>query len=73
MRESPRPEDVGDERTPVATEDEMMPDDRGAADPRSEPGLTGSEARFPYWLIIGAVVIIALVAIYLAWQYLSPH
>lgn len=62
--ESPRPEELGDQRTPVAPE----PDDRpAAADPRSEPGVKGTAARFPYWLIVGAFVIFALVALYLAW------
>jgi hypothetical protein len=64
MHETPRPDELGDERTPVATEAEQRPT---AADPRSEPGITGTAARYPLWLIVGAVVIIGLIAVYLAW------
>ena len=64
MTESPRPSDVGDERTPVATEAEQS---STPPDPASESGATGAVARYPIWLIVGAVVIFALVALYLAW------
>jgi hypothetical protein len=65
MQESPRPEDLDDQRTPVAPE---PPDRPSAADPRSEPGLRGTVARLPYWFIVVAVIIFALIALYLVWQ-----
>lgn len=64
MNEAPRPSELGDERTPVATEAEQSPT---PADPASEPGPRGTIARYPMWLIIGAVIVFALAAIYLAW------
>jgi hypothetical protein len=64
MHESPRPEDLGEQRTPVAPE----PEDRPAAvDPRSETGPRGGLAKVPYWVIVGAVIVVAAVALYLAW------
>ncbi len=64
MYESPRPEDLGDQRTPVAPE----PDDGDATvDPRSEPGVGGTVARLPYWFIVGGVILFAAVILYLAW------
>lgn len=70
MQESPRPEDIGDQRTPVSPEEEE--DTPSAADPRSEPGAPGVAARMPLWLIVGGFVIFALVALYLAWLLMPP-
>ena len=69
MQESPRPEDIGDQRTPVATEE---PDRQSAVDPGSEPGPAAGASRLPLWLIVGAVVIFALLALYLAGTF-SPR
>ena len=66
MHESPRPEDLGDQRTPVAPE---PVDEPAAVDPRSEPGARGAAARVPYWLIVGAVILVAIVVLYLAWTF----
>lgn len=66
MNESPRPEDLGEQRTPVAPE---PADDSPAVDPRSEPGVRGAAARVPYWLIVGGFIVAALVILYLAWTY----
>jgi hypothetical protein len=63
MQESPRPDDLGEQRTPVGPE---PPDRTAAADPRSEPGWRGSVARMPYWFIVLAVIVIAVIALYLA-------
>jgi hypothetical protein len=64
MEESPRPDDLGDQRTPVGPEPE---DERAeAADPRSEPGLRGALARVPYWFVVAAVIVAALILLYLA-------
>ena len=68
MQGSPRPDDLGDERTPVATDAEQQ---RTAPDPRSEPGVRGAIARYPLWLIVGSVVVIGLILIYLAW-FIAP-
>lgn len=65
MYESPRPDDVGDERTPVATEPEQR---STPPDPRSDPGAPGVARRYPLWLIVGAFVIFALVLLYILWE-----
>jgi hypothetical protein len=70
MQESPRPDDLGDQRTPVGPE---PADEPSAADPRSEPGAAGAAARVPYWLVVIAVVVIALVALYLAGIVFPPE
>lgn len=62
MKESSRPEHLGDERTPVITDAEQ---ERTPADPDSNSGVSGIAARYPLWLIVGAVVLFALVALYL--------
>jgi hypothetical protein len=64
MNESPRPDQLDqEERTPVSTEAEQAPT---PADPASDPGVSGTASRYPLWLIVGAVVLFALVALYLA-------
>jgi len=70
MTESPRPEDLGEQRTAVAPE---PADDSPTADPRSEPGRRGGLARVPYWLIVGAVLIVAIVALYFAGVIFPPR
>ncbi len=70
MHESPRPEDVGEQRTPVAPE---PADEPAQADPRSEPGPVGTLARLPYWFIVGAVIIIALIALALSGVVFPPE
>ena len=72
MDESPRPQDLGEQRTPIGPE----PDDdegRSAVDPRSEPGVRGTVASLPYWVIVLAVILVALVALYLAWLAFPPR
>lgn len=64
MHEAPRPEDLGEQRTPIAPEPE---DEPSAVDPRSEPGARGALARLPYWFIVAAVIVLALLALYLVW------
>jgi hypothetical protein len=64
MHESPRPDDLGDQRTDI---DPEPSDQRDAADPRSEPGVAGAASRYPYWLIVGGFLVFALVALYIAW------
>ncbi|HUG47307.1 MAG TPA: hypothetical protein VMP67_02730 [Candidatus Limnocylindria bacterium] len=63
MNEAPRPQDLGEQRTPVGPEPE---DDTATADPRSEPGAKGAAARLPYWLVVGAVLLFAIIALYFA-------
>ena len=63
MDETPRPEDLGEQRTPVAPEPADRP---GAVDPRSEPGAKGAVAKMPYWVIVGAVILTAVVVLFLA-------
>ena len=63
MDETPRPEDLGEQRTPVAPEPVDRP---GAVDPRSEPGAKGAAAKVPYWIIVAAVIVVAAVVLYLA-------
>jgi hypothetical protein len=70
MRESPRPEDLGEQRTPVAPE---PADESSSADPRSEPGVTGAAARVPYWFIVIAVIVVALIALYFAGIIFPPE
>ena len=70
MYESPRPDDLGDQRT---RQDTQQDDADLEADPRSEPGLAGAVARFPLWLIVSGVLLLALIAIYFAWLVLSPY
>lgn len=65
MHEAPRPDELGEQRTPVAPEPEE--DAPSAADPRSDPGVRGTAARFPYWLIVATVIVGALILLYLAW------
>jgi hypothetical protein len=60
MSESPRPQDLGEQRTPVAPE---PADEPSAADPGSEPGPIGVTAGLPYWLIVGAVLVIAIIVL----------
>lgn len=71
MQESPRPDDLGEQRTAVGPE----PSDEhpSSADPRSEPGASGTVARVPYWFIVLAVVIVALIALYLAGFVFPPQ
>jgi type VI protein secretion system component VasF len=69
MYESPRPDQVGDERTPLATEPEQS---RSPADPRSESGAAGVAARYPLWLIVGGFIIFALVLLYIVWE-IAPN
>jgi hypothetical protein len=65
MSEAPRPEDLGEQRTPVAPE---PPEDRrSAVDPRSEPGPEGTVARYPYWLVVVVGVLAAVVVLTLVW------
>jgi hypothetical protein len=71
MYESPRPDELGEQRTPVAPEPEDR--DRSAADPRSEPGPRGTVARMPYWFIVLAVVAVGLVALFLAYLVFPPR
>ena len=71
MTESPRPEDLGDQRTPVAPE--PPEDDRSAADPRSEPGPRGTVAQFPYWFVVIGVVVAAVVVLALVWVVFPPR
>ena len=72
MDDSPRPQDVGDQRTPVGPEPEY--DEAGSAtDPRDQPGIRGTVANLPYWVIVLAVILVALVALYLAWLVLPPR
>jgi hypothetical protein len=66
MHEAPRPDELGEQRTPVAPEPK---DEPGATDPRSEPGARGAVAKVPYWFIVGAVIVVAVVALYLAWTF----
>lgn len=71
MTESPRPDQLGDQRTPIAPEpDEERP---AAADPRSDPGAGGAAARVPYWFVVIAVVVVALIALYLAGIVFPPQ
>lgn len=63
MYESPRPEDLGEQRTRVDAQAEVS---TSAPDPRSEPGPAGVAGRFPVWVIVGGVVVIVLIALYLA-------
>jgi hypothetical protein len=71
MTDSPRPDDLGEQRTPVAPE--PNDDDQSAADPRSEPGARGAVARVPYWLIVGAVLLVAVLALYFAGAIFPPQ
>jgi len=71
MSEAPRPEDLGEQRTPVAPE--PGEDQRSAADPRSDPGLGGAVARLPYWFIVIGFVFFALIALALAWAAFPPR
>jgi len=50
MVESPRPEDLGEQRTPVGPEPAETR--MSAADPTSEPGPRGVAARYPYAIIV---------------------
>jgi len=70
MRESPRPEDLGEQRTPIAPE--PAEGDRSAADPHSEPGPRGVLARYPYWIFVLVVVIVAVIALAFAWATAPP-
>ncbi|MDP8904335.1 MAG: hypothetical protein M3N29_03305 [Chloroflexota bacterium] len=70
MRESPRPDDIGEQRTPVAPEPPET--QRSAADPRSDPGPRGLLARYPYWFVVVAVIVFALILLYLAWTAAPP-
>lgn len=71
MTESPRPEDLGEQRTPVAPE--PVEDERSAADPRSESGPRGAVAKFPYWLVVFGVVLAAVVVLTLVWLVFPPR
>ena len=71
MVESPRPDDLGEQRTPL--DPEPPDDERSTADPRSEPGSAGAAARYPYAIIAIAFVLFALIALYLAWNVVPPR
>ena len=70
MRESPRPDDLGDQRTRL---DAPAEDSGSKADPGSEPGLAGAAAGYPLWVIFGGVLLLALIAIYLATLLTHPN
>lgn len=42
-------------------------------DPRSEPGAKGAVASVPYWIIVTAVILVAVVVLYLAWVSFPPR
>jgi hypothetical protein len=77
MSETPRPQELGEQRTPVAPE----PDDHGesAADPhsepgaRSEPGPAGVAKQFPYALVVIGVVFAAVLVLTLVWVVFPPR
>lgn len=70
MTESPRPEDLGEQRTPVSPEPaETEP---SAADPRSDPGARGLLARYPYWFVVIGVVVVAIIALLFAFNVAPP-
>ncbi|HWH36663.1 MAG TPA: hypothetical protein VNT28_02675 [Candidatus Limnocylindrales bacterium] len=71
MSEAPRPEDLGDQRTPVAPE--PPEDGRSIADPRSDEGVSGAAARFPYWFVVIGVVLVAAVVLAFVWLVLPPR
>jgi hypothetical protein len=71
MTEAPRPDDLGDQRTPVAPEPNE--DRRSAADPRSESGIQGAAANFPYWFVVIGVVFAAVIALTLVWVVFPPR
>ena len=68
--ESPRPDDLGEQRTPVGPEPRETR--LSAADPRSDPSARGLFARYPYAIIVIAFAIFALIALYLAWSAAPP-
>jgi hypothetical protein len=71
MSEAPRPEDLGEQRTPVAPEPR---EDRPAAvEPRSEPGLSGAAKQFPYALVVVGVVFAAVLVLTLVWLVFPPR
>jgi hypothetical protein len=71
MRESPRPEDLGEQRTPVAPEPAET--ERSAVEPRSEEGLRGMAARWPYWIIVGSIIVAAFIVLYVVWYVIPPQ
>jgi hypothetical protein len=71
MTHSPRPEDLGEQRTPVAPE--PPEDELSAVEPRSEPGVKGAAARFPYWFVVIGVVFAAVLVLTLVWVVFPPR
>ena len=71
MKESPRPEDLGEQRTPVGPEEDGG--DEAAVDPRSEPGPRGTLARLPYWFIVGAIIVAAIVFLLVSGAVFPPQ
>ncbi|HVM30365.1 MAG TPA: hypothetical protein VM305_06305 [Candidatus Limnocylindrales bacterium] len=71
MSEAPRPDDLGEQRTPVAPEPEEHRE--AAADPRSDSGVQGAAASFPYWFVVVGVVFAAVIALTLVWVVFPPR
>jgi hypothetical protein len=71
MSEAPRPDDLREQRTPVAPE--PPEEGRSAADPGSEPGLGRAFARFPYWFVVIGVVLVAVIALTIVWFFFPPR
>jgi hypothetical protein len=63
MNEAPRPHDSGEDLTSTSRNTH---DQAAAADPASKPGLSGTVARYPLWVIIGVFVVVALLALFIA-------